>query len=210
MVGYAKSMEVAEEVSFATTGFYPDNGHYQNISNWVWKRRDGAVKFAFDSEAEREWAEILKDLASEDRTAKVSINESTQTGLFTGSDSLKKEIMLWGKNYVGNSDIKFEYYLGARHSSYPDFVMKDSFNRIHIFEVKSLNISGKMPAGFDESIYKAKIAEFKKAYKQASIITDQIFYLPISKNDIWEITQYNQGEENLLSLEQFINFVATA
>ena len=209
-VDYAKSMEVAEEVSFATTGFYPDNGHYQNISNWVWKRRDGAVKFAFDSEAEREWAEILKDLASEDRTAKVSINESTQTGLFTGSDSLKKEIMLWGKNYVGNSDIKFEYYLGARHSSYPDFVMKDSFNRIHIFEVKSLNISGKMPAGFDESIYKAKIAEFKKAYKQASIITDQIFYLPISKNDIWEITQYNQGEENLLSLEQFINFVATA
>lgn len=207
-VDYATSMEVApEEVSFAADSFYSDNGNHQNISNWVWKRRDGAVKFAFDSEAERDWAEILKELASDNKTEKVTIGEDSQTEFIVSEKVSGKDIMLWGKNYVGNSEIKFEYYLGARHSSFPDFVMKDAFGRINIFEVKSMNISNSMPAGFDESIYKAKVAELKKAYRQASALTDQIFYLPITKNDVWEITQYVSGNEATLSLDQFQSFI---
>lgn len=46
--------------------------------------------------------------------------------------------------------------------------MKDSFGRVHIFEVKSVNISSNMVGGFDNNIYKAKLEELKKAYKQAS------------------------------------------
>ncbi len=209
-INYTTSMEVLTgEVTFASDSFYSDNGNHQNISNWVWKRRDGAIKFAFDSEAERDWAEILKDLSNNNYISTVNIGDDGQTDLIESDKISGREIMLWGKNYVSNSEIKFEYYLGARHSSYPDFVMKDTFGRIHIFEVKSMNISSSMPAGFDESIYKAKVAEIKKAYKQASALTDQIFYLPITKNDVWEITQFNKGIESTLTVDQFQTFVAS-
>lgn len=113
---------------------------------------------------------------------------------------------MWGKNYVANSLIKFEYYLGALHSSYPDFVMKDSFDRIHIFEVKSVNISSSMPGGFDSKPYKDKLEELKKAYKQASRITAQIFYLPILRDEGWRIFQYWAGGEKTLTKDEFLNF----
>ena len=51
------------------------------------------------------------------------------------------ECYLWGKNFPLNSNIKYEYYANGIHSSYPDFILKDSQGRIHIFEVKSVNIS---------------------------------------------------------------------
>jgi len=70
---YEKSMEVVKdengkevEVSFALTSHYTDNGNYVDIGDWVWKRNDGKEKFAFDSEAERAWTSILKDLAKDD------------------------------------------------------------------------------------------------------------------------------------------------
>jgi type III restriction enzyme len=127
-----------------------------------------------------------KNLWSETETDKI-INE--------------KEIYLWGKNYVSNSAIKFEYYLGALHSSFPDFVMKDCFGRIHIFEVKSVNQSGAY--SFDNNIYKTKIAELKKCYKQASVLTEQIFYLPVIDEDIWQITRFQKGEESTLGIDEF-------
>ena len=117
-----------------------------------------------------------------------------------------KQVYLWGKNYVANSPIKFEYYLGALHSSYPDFVMKDSFGRVHIFEVKSVNISSNMVGGFDNNIYKAKLEELKKAYKQASKITKHIFYLPILREDNWRIFQFVEGSEKNLTKDEFVNF----
>ena len=43
---------------------YMDNGNYININDWIWKRTDGNDKFSFDSDAEREWASIIKDLCS--------------------------------------------------------------------------------------------------------------------------------------------------
>lgn len=224
---YEKSMEVVKdekgqdlEVSFATTSHYMDNGNYVNIGDWVWKRNDGKDKFSFDSEAERAWTDILKDLTKDDvavgdgrvgkRVTVGKQNPKFQQGKLTGNAETElletKQIYLWGKNYVANSPIKFEYYLGALHSSYPDFVMKDSFNRVHIFEVKSVNISSNMVGGFDNNIYKTKLEELKKAYKQASKLTEQIFYLPILRDDNWRIFQYVGGSEKTLTKDEFVSF----
>ncbi len=228
---YEKSMEVVKdekghdvEVSFALSSHYTDNGNYVDIGDWVWKRNDGKEKFAFDSEAERAWTSILKDLAKDDlidgdgRVGKrVTVGKKNPKAgaadLFGGKEPEllnAKQVYLWGKNYVANSPIKFEYYLGALHSSYPDFVMKDSFDRVHIFEVKSVNISANMVGGFDNNIYKTKLEELKKAYKQASKITDQIFYLPILRDDNWRIFQYVAGNEKTLTKDEFVSFCKTA
>ena len=211
---YEKSMELCDsEVSFSMSTHYTDNGHYVNISDWIWKRFDGAEKFSFDSGAERDWADILKDLSQRSFmpliVGKVENNtRMVQTTLFKGemTDSkIEEEVYLWGKNYPSDSAIKFEYYLNGLHSSFPDFIMKDRFGRIHIFEVKSVNISSGF--SFDFEAYKGKIEELKRCYKQASLITDQIFYLPIVKDDIWHIIQFYRGSERTLTKEQFVNFV---
>ncbi len=88
----------------------------------------------------------------------------------------------------------------------PDFVMKDSFGRVHIFEVKSVNVSSSILGGFDNIAYKTKLEELKKAYKQASKITNQIFYLPILREDNWRIFQFFNGIEKTLTKDQFVNF----
>jgi type III restriction enzyme len=227
---YERSMEVMKdekgqdlEVSFSPTSHFTDNGYYVNIGDWAWKRNDGKDKFSFDSEAEREWTEILKDLTKDD-----AVNDNGRVGkrVTVGKQNPKagavdlfgekepelleaKQVYLWGKNYVANSSIKFEYYLGALHSSYPDFVMKDSFDRVHIFEVKSVNISSSMAGGFENNIYKTKLEELKKAYKQASKLTGQIFYLPILRDDRWRIFQYVAGSERTLTKDEFTSFCKT-
>ena len=216
LCNYEQSMEVEKDVSFSISSHYMDNGNYINIGNWVWKRRDGADKFSFDSEAEREWADVLKDLSTQAintlTVGKIKKNKiAGEKNIFgeieTDKTINEKEIYLWGKNFVSNSSIKFEYYLGALHSSFPDFVMKDNFGRIHIFEVKSVNQSGAY--NFDNNIYKAKIAELKNCYKHASILTEQIFYLPVIDKDIWNITRFHNGEEKTISIDEFRNFVKT-
>lgn len=116
---------------------------------------------------------------------------------------------LWGKNYIPNSNIKFEYCLGGIHSSYPDFIMKDSFGRIHIFEVKSVNTSSSTSSSFDSESYKKKVEELKRCYKQASLLTGYIFYLPIMKGDEWQITRLFNGLEQNLTQSQFEEFVRT-
>jgi len=223
---YAISMEVTKdeegndlEVSFALASHYTDNGNYINITDWVWKRADGKERFSFDSDAERKWTEILKDLTREDSASGERVGKRVKVGKknpMAGQTDLfgevqpefldEKNIYLWGKNYVPNSSIKFEYYLGALHSSYPDFVMKDCYDRIHIFEVKSVNISSNMVGGFDNNIYKTKLEELKRAYKQASKITEQIFYLPILRDEVWRIFQYVNGTESIFTKDQFLSF----
>ena len=91
------------------------------------------------------------------------------------------------------------------HSSYPDFIMKDRFDRIHIFEVKSVNKAEGFD--FDSNTYIEKVAELKKCYKQASKVTRQIFYLPILRGDVWQITVFQDGIEYTLSLDQFRIFI---
>ncbi len=213
---YSESMKIASEESFAATSYFLVTDKHVNISNWVWRRIDGAERFSFDSDAERDWADILKDISG--KSIESIITGKKKSNPFAGSTNLlgeevkdkvinEKEIFLWGKNYVPESNIKFEYYLGALHSSYPDFIMKDKFGRIHIFEVKSVNQSAGFT--FDKDKYIAKVADLKKCYKQASALTGHLFYLPVLRDDIWRITMFNNGEEKTLTIDQFRSFVNT-
>lgn len=211
---YSKSMELGPEETFSSDSYYYDTGKYVRINNWVWKRKDGNLKFSFDSDAERDWAEFLKDISSEGfqkiKTGKKKSNPNAGTVNLWGevaADAVvdEKELYLWGKNYVPDSSIKFEYYLGALHSSYPDFIMKDAKGRIHIFEVKSVNQSANF--NIDNNIYVAKVAELKKSYKQASILTGQYFYLPIQVGNDWQITRFANGVESTLTSSQFEDFI---
>lgn len=230
---YEESMELVKdsdekklEVSFPLDSSYVDNGNYVNIGDWVWKRRDGNERFSFDSEAEREWASILKDLSADDTLEA----EPTRVGkrVITGKKNPKynpKQIhmfvepeperlsierkYLWGKNYISNSNIKYEYCLDGIHTSYPDFVMKDCFDRIHIFEVKSVNSSGDTSGSFDSAAYNDKALELIKCYQQASLLTGHIFYLPNRVGETWQITQLINGEKKVLTKSQFENFIKT-
>ena len=224
---YSQSMEIGKGddgkdliVSFPIESQYTDNGNYVNINDWVWRRCDGKDKFAFDSEAERSWASVIKDLAAEDVDGQ-KVGKRIQVGktnpragdvtLF-GIAPEKIETAnkyLWGKNYPYNSSIKYEYCLGTIHSSYPDFIMQDRFDRIHLFEVKSVNIANATPAAFDSLKYKLKVEELKKCYKQASLLTGYNFYLPVLKDDEWQITRLQNGVEDTLTEAQFKSYVRT-
>lgn len=228
---YEHSMEIVKDeegneilTSFPEKSSYTDNGNYENIHDWVWKRTDGADKFSFDSEAERDWAYVLKHLSTQkNQSTNRGVVKSVITGrrnpnsgvisIFGEEEKEKiepKEKFLWGKNFIANSNIKFEYYLNGIHSSYPDFVMMDDYGRIHIFEVKSVNVSSNRQVDFDVEIYKAKIEELKKCYKQASILTGYFFYLPVLKDDIWHITCFENGNETNITKEQFIQRIVEA
>ncbi|MBO7597260.1 MAG: hypothetical protein J6T70_09480, partial [Bacteroidales bacterium] len=212
---YSESMEIVtdsdgkpKEVSFPLTSVYVDNEHYQNISDWVWRRKDGSDKFSFDSEAEREWANILKDISHDNfSTAEVGDpNPNYGTPRLDGLEEPKllnaKNKYLWGKNYLANSEIKFEYYQNGVHASYPDFVLKDKYGRIHLFEVKSVNVSN--AAQFDSQEYKTKILALKECYKRCSELTEYYYYLPVLKDDIWQITRIAGGNEEVMTKEMFV------
>lgn len=206
---YAESMELvtdekgeAQTVSFPLVSLYTDNEIYLKISDWVWKRKGDYERFSFDSEAEQEWAEVLKDLSHE--AVQLMENEGKDPELFDEDGSPEKRY-LWGKNYPYDSEIKFEYYLNGTHSSYPDFVLKDKKQRIHLFEVKSLNV--KSGSQIDTEEYKAKVFALKECYKHCSLLTGQIFYLPILKEEKWQISRFMNGEETTLSVKQFRAFI---
>ena len=174
-------------------------------------RVDGFDKFSFDSEAEREWASILQKISKYNikkiTTGKDNPNKGI-TNLFgeTEPDRLEEyDKYLWGKNYISNSDIKFEYYLDGKHSSYPDFVLVDNKDRVHIFEVKSVNFSNNQNANFDSEAYKRKVDELKNCYLVASSLTNQIFYLPVLRNEVWNIIRLKDGVEKKMTQEQFEN-----
>jgi len=225
---YAKSMELStddsgsvKEVSFPIESSYTDLGKYVNIGDWVWKRKGvDSEKFSFDSDAEREFAEILKELAQDDNNEDKRVAMRVTVGkrnpragevLLDGSIVPQKlnpqKKYLWGKNFLSRSEIKFEYCLGTIHSSYPDFIMKDSYGRIHLFEVKSVNCSN--ISHFDSDEYKDKMEELKRCYKQASLLTGYYFYLPVLKDESWHISLLSNGNETTLTLNQFKNFVKT-
>ena len=209
---YNQSMEVVKddngndiEVSFPLTSLYVDNQHPQLIGEWVWIRKDGKKIFSFDSDAEWEWASMLATLNNEtDKAAVGTLN--TRYGQFRidGTAEPKRltndEKYLWGKNFLMNSEIKFEYYLNGIHASYPDFVLKDTFGRIHLFEVKSVNVSNKEQ--FNAAEYKEKINELKKCYKHCSELTKHYFYLPILKDDTWQITRFCNGVEDVITFDE--------
>ena len=206
---YADSMELVtteegKEVfhSLPLVSLYTDNENYLRISDWVWKRKGGYEKFSFDSEAELEWAEILKELSHE-AVKKIPIEERDPE--IFDDEAEVENVYLWGKNYPYGSEIKFEYYLNGTHASYPDFVLKDNKNRIHLFEVKSVNV--KSNSGIDTEEYKAKVKALHECYKQCSKLTGQVFYLPLLDGEDWKISRFLDGEEKTLSEKEFKKFV---
>ena len=170
------------------------------IKDWVWKNIDEDTDFSFDSEAERKWAEVLKELST----------KTCDSGYKTGEDRIIKKAYpmaddfeyLWGKNYLQNSEIKYEYYLNGRHFSYPDFIMKDCYNNIHIFEVKSVNKSN-THGNIDSNEYEEKVSELRKCYKSASKLTKNIFYLPVMIKNDWKIYYFKNGIEDILTEQRF-------
>ena len=189
---YEKSMIIDKEVSFPVISSYLESNQSERIKTWVWCRKDGSgARFSFDSEAEREWAKVLIRCESEMDTVQVQ-------------EIFKSESRyLWGKNYPFSSEIRFEYYSDGIHASYPDFVMKDKRGRIHIFEVKSVNPSNNQ--NIDSTEYKAKISVLKKCYKACSAkLRNHLFYLPTMKDDEWTILKYENGQEDIISEEEFI------
>lgn len=196
--------------SFPVESMYVDNGNYVNINDWVWKRNDGNDKFSFDSEAEREWASILQRLSTSHISKITTGKPNPQKGMINLFGEVEPDRLdeydryLWGKNYISNSDIKFEYYLDGIHSSYPDFVLVDNDNKIHLFEVKSVNFSNSQNVNFDSESYKKKVDELKKCYLVASSLTGQVFYLPVLRNDVWNIIRLKDGFASTLTLEMFL------
>lgn len=186
---YEKTMFVCEDVSFPYNSCYIGTDDTLNLNDWIWCRKDSETDFSFDSYAEKRWAEELKDIRSS------SIQEVKD---------LTSTKFLWGKNYPFNSEVKFEYYLDGIHSSYPDFVMKDRKGFIHIFEVKSVNVSNKVK--LDEVEYKEKIKALESCYKECSKKTGHFFYLPILDKNIWKITRFIDGNKDEITLEQLKSF----
>jgi type III restriction enzyme len=188
---YEKSMVVDErEVTFPQATSYNESPQTTDSLNWVWCKKDGDDEFSFDSQAEKEWAKILKKLA---RQSCVEI-DSAETEEYD-------EIYLWGKNFPLNSDIKFEYYHNGIHSSYPDFIMKDSHNRIHIFEVKSVNKASGM--NIDQEEYEEKVRQLHNCYRACSKkLPEYRFYLPTKKEEEWRIHRYLNGKGEELSLDE--------
>ena len=192
---YEKSMVVCDDVCFPYESCFIESTNNLTLDDWVWCRKDNETDFSFDSEAERKFAELLKEIKS------VSIEKSSKNENVLFEDSR----FLWGKNFPLNSEIKYEYYLDGVHSSYPDFVMKDKSGQIHIFEVKSVNKSSSIK--IDEEEYEKKIKALKNCYKEASKKTGHIFYLPILDKSTWKITRYKDGVEDSIDKSQFIDSV---
>lgn len=212
---YSVSMEIVKdengndkETSFPLISMYADNmDNYLRISDWVWKRKDGGNKFSFDSEAEKDWAEILKDISG-DSFGKTEVGEpNPYYGQIRTDGTLEPKRLsddnkhLWGKNFLFNSEICYEYYLNGLHSSYPDFIMKDKKGDLHLFEVKSVNDSNSIRINQEEYMY--KITALKECYRQCSKLLDYYFYLPVLKEDCWHITRFYKGKEDTITDDMF-------
>lgn len=204
---YDESMETDKNddgtekiVSFPLTSSFmeKESNYNEEIDTWVWKRKDNNETFSFDSEAERMWADVLLKLSYKEKIKDFDLNTSQGQSLLQEDENKK---YLWGKNFLFNSEIRFQYYHNGIHSSYPDFIMKDKKDRIHIFEVKSVNISNNM--NFDTEQYNEKITALKECYKHCSKLLPYNFYLPMYKDSEWQITRYSNGEETTISKNDF-------
>jgi len=186
---YEQSMVEDKETSFPVTSTYMESNNTERLDDWIWCNKDSENnKFSFDSEAESEWAYLL---------SKIAVRHAAEVQQLGDEDRY-----LWGKNFPYNSDISYEYYDDSIHKSYPDFLLKDSRGRIHIFEVKSLNGNGS--ANIDVEEYEAKINKLKDCYLHCSkILPNHFFYIPIKNGENWQIFRYVGGLETIMTQSQF-------
>lgn len=181
-----------------------DKIEYDDGVEWIWQRLDKKDEFHFDSEAEKKWFITLYKLRKE-------VNSEGESLVKILKLNNQKDVYLLGKNFPYGSSVRFEYYLEGYHFSYPDFILKDWADRIHIFEVKSVNKSKSFSG--DSTEYNNKILALKKCYKAASrllakecekanskesVIRGYCLYLPILNGDKWQIECFENGERNTL------------
>lgn len=80
--------------------------------------------------------------------------------------------------------------------------MKDKNGRIHIFEVKSVNVSS--DSKIDREEYENKIRSLTECYKACSKkLENHLFYLPIMNGNDWDIRRFENGEERTLTKIMF-------
>lgn len=158
------------------------------LPNSIWRRLDGDETFTFDSEAERDFAMRLQVIAP------------TVVKIDTSKLEHVDETYLWGRNFP-STEIRFAYYSNGIHFSYPDFVLKDKFDRIHLFEVKSLNDGGRL-SDLQKEMYEEKIHSLSEAYLAASKLTNHVFYLPIKFGSDWQIHKFDQGKHEKITFAE--------
>lgn len=192
----ASSIEVVKnslgkdlEVSLPYNSLYFKNKSYSLNLNGkddiVWNNCDNTTEFSFDSESEQDWLNIM---ICNFNIKKISLDE-------------EKDILLVGKNYLQNSEIKYEYYADGSHFSYPDFVLKDKYDRIFLFEVKSMNNSSFLQ--IDTNVYQEKVRILKDLYLKVSSKIDHYFCLPIASGNSWTVHCYYRGVHYELKKDQF-------
>ena len=178
------------EVSLPYNSLYFQNKKYslQDVKG-VWNNGSDMREFTFDSDSEKKWLyKMLQDFSIK----KISLDE-------------EKDILLVGKNYLQNSEIKYEYYADGSHFSYPDFVLKDKYDRIFLFEVKSMNISSSLQ--IDTKVYQEKVEILKDLYSKVSSKVEHYFCLPILNGKSWTVHCYYKGVHYELKKDQFKNVV---
>lgn len=174
---YEKYGIIKEENNFRQDydSYFYDNGHTVTVDDWIWFTDD--EEYSFDSDAEKSFFKILNCLRK-------------KCCKFIEIDA--ERVYLFGKNFIDKSNIKYDYYHTRKHTSYPDFIFKDKKDKVHIFEVKSVN--KRSSYDLDDEFYKEKIEKIKKAYIYASKMTGYIFYLPIQNGDDWQIWKCENGK----------------
>ncbi|AVP49000.1 DEAD/DEAH box helicase [Williamsoniiplasma luminosum] len=177
---YDKTMTIATEEKFSIESYFENTNINLEIDNWIWKIvESNSNEYHFDSNAEKKFARFLRDL----------------------------RLNTWGKNFYPNSKIKFQYIDDTLKASYPDFILKDFSNTVHIFEVKSINESNHF--NFNSEEYKRKIQALRRAYKYCSKITKQNFYIPVLIGSNWRIYTFIDGIEDEKNLDELKKIITT-
>lgn len=175
---YENSMELGPSVSFCSSVKYEivnENDPVQ-ITDWIWQQmlnNEPYYDYYFDSKAERTFTNMIKDCG----------------------------YTVWGKNFYAGRNEKnlmcFQYIDFDDKNSFPDFIINLNDN-IHIIEAKSLVDENNQI--IDSESYKHKIESLKKAFKCASKLTKQCFYMAVqelnyNKMPVWNIFKYQNGKE---------------
>jgi len=174
---YENSVEILADVRLPEETYFEvikiNNVEYgpceiRDTDGFAWRiiNNENSKKFFFDSQAELEFADFLKELNKK----------------------------IWAKNFYANSKIGFEYINITQKTSYPDFILIDKKNNLHIFEVKSLLISNSQKS-FDPEAYKEKIKSLKPIYRVLSSKLNYNFYLPIKTTNGWNTFMFSSGKE---------------
>ena len=193
---YNSSMEIVTDgngspvqYSLPFDSLYYSNNITLTLNDWIWDNDIEPKNFNFDSDSELKW---INKMTSEFNVKTINIDG--------------QNIKLVGKNFLVNSNIKYQYYSNGIHDSYPDFIMKDDRDRFFLFEVKSLNVSSSL--NIDSEEYQGKIATLKNLYSEVSkLLKDYYFCLPILKGKDWNIWVYHKGLEQQMSFDELRNLI---